>query len=190
MVGWFHFFFPFRLWGRIACWSSHFISSKLRSRRFYSKSGVGGRVGVNRGNVFRSLVIWNWWRDCIVMGVTRPLKYNTLDANVALLQQHQQHCCSNGSKYRNGKHMLWRSSSSSSSSQKRKNSLSFVCGLMLFALGLISLLTGHVASDLEWYSQQLVKRSFYSKLVRTFPLLSSIICRWEWFYFIYCCTSW
>lgn len=40
-----------------------------------------------------------------------------------------------------------------------------VCGLMLFAVGLISLFTGHVASDLEWYSQRLVKRTWYYKLV-------------------------
>ncbi|KAI8548185.1 hypothetical protein RHMOL_Rhmol07G0253200 [Rhododendron molle] len=43
-------------------------------------------------------------------------------------------------------------------------SWSVVCGLMLFALGLISLFTGHVASDLDWYSQRLVKpTSFYYK---------------------------
>ncbi|KAL2548057.1 O-fucosyltransferase family protein [Forsythia ovata] len=41
-----------------------------------------------------------------------------------------------------------------------------VCGLMLFSVGLISLFTGHVASDLEWYSQRLVKRTWYSKLDR------------------------
>ncbi|KAM1073647.1 hypothetical protein EV2_019214 [Malus domestica] len=35
-------------------------------------------------------------------------------------------------------------------------SWSLVYGLMLFGLGLISLFTGHVASDLEWYSQRLV----------------------------------
>ncbi|TQD91426.1 hypothetical protein C1H46_022994 [Malus baccata] len=35
-------------------------------------------------------------------------------------------------------------------------SWSLVCGLMLFGLGLISIFTGHVASDLEWYSQRLV----------------------------------
>ncbi|THG17241.1 hypothetical protein TEA_014997 [Camellia sinensis var. sinensis] len=35
------------------------------------------------------------------------------------------------------------------SSQRRPVSRSVVCGLMLFALGLISLFTGHVASDLE-----------------------------------------
>lgn len=40
-----------------------------------------------------------------------------------------------------------------------------VCGLLLFALGLISLFTGHVASDLEWYSQRLVKRTWYYKRV-------------------------
>ncbi|CAA3006535.1 O-fucosyltransferase 29-like isoform X1 [Olea europaea subsp. europaea] len=39
-----------------------------------------------------------------------------------------------------------------------------ICGLMLFAVGLISLFTGHVASDLEWYSQRLVKRTWYYKL--------------------------
>ncbi|XP_073132904.1 O-fucosyltransferase 29 [Henckelia pumila] len=38
-----------------------------------------------------------------------------------------------------------------------------VCGLLLFAVGLISLFTGHVASDLEWYSQRLVKRTWYYK---------------------------
>lgn len=40
-----------------------------------------------------------------------------------------------------------------------------VCGAMLFAVGLISLFTGHLASDVEWYSQRLVKRSLYYKLV-------------------------
>ncbi|GMH22772.1 hypothetical protein Nepgr_024615 [Nepenthes gracilis] len=48
---------------------------------------------------------------------------------------------------------LWRS-------QKKPFSWSFVCGLMLFALGLISLFTGHVASDLESYSQRFINRSY------------------------------
>lgn len=43
-----------------------------------------------------------------------------------------------------------------------------VCGLLLFAVGLISLFTGHVASDLEWYSQRLVKRTWYYKRDRGF----------------------
>ncbi|KAB5564092.1 hypothetical protein DKX38_004146 [Salix brachista] len=58
----------------------------------------------------------------------------------------------------------WRSSATQQ--QRRKVPWSLVCGLMLFGLGLVSLFTGHVASDLEWYSQRLVKRSiFYSRLV-------------------------
>ncbi|KAF8019379.1 hypothetical protein BT93_G0145 [Corymbia citriodora subsp. variegata] len=52
-----------------------------------------------------------------------------------------------------------------SAAKRRRVSWSIVCGLMLFGLGLISLFTGHVASDLEWWnSQRLVKRSLYSKL--------------------------
>lgn len=44
----------------------------------------------------------------------------------------------------------------------RRLSWSVVCGLMLFVLGLISLFTGHVASDLDWYSHRLVNpTSFY-----------------------------
>ncbi|KAA8521368.1 hypothetical protein F0562_012070 [Nyssa sinensis] len=69
------------------------------------------------------------------------------NGNLALVQQHKQHFC-------------WRSPSS----QRRPISWSLVCGLMLFALGLISLFTGHVASDLEWYSQRLMKQSLYYKL--------------------------
>ncbi|XP_042511868.1 O-fucosyltransferase 29-like [Macadamia integrifolia] len=54
------------------------------------------------------------------------------------------------------KQFYWRS-------PKKQISWSFVCGLLLFALGLVSLFTGHVASDLEWYSQRLINRR-YSKL--------------------------
>ncbi|RWR80642.1 GDP-fucose protein O-fucosyltransferase [Cinnamomum micranthum f. kanehirae] len=48
--------------------------------------------------------------------------------------------------------------------QRKAISRYFLCGSMLFALALISLFTGHVTSDIEWYSQRLVKRAFYSKL--------------------------
>lgn len=62
----------------------------------------------------------------------------------------------------------------SSLSQRKQTvswSWSLVCGLMLFGLGLISLFTGHVASDLEWYSQRLVKNTlYYSKLVLGLPV--------------------
>ncbi|KAM7273773.1 hypothetical protein ACFE04_028437 [Oxalis oulophora] len=47
---------------------------------------------------------------------------------------------------------------------RRPISWSLLCGIMLFCLGLISLFTGHVASDLEYYSQRLMKRSFYPRL--------------------------
>ncbi|KAK9275549.1 hypothetical protein L1049_022816 [Liquidambar formosana] len=90
------------------------------------------------------------------MGVEKAWSFSVISANLALLLQQLQ------------KHICWRSSSSSSSSsppsQRKHISWSIVCGLMLFGLGLISLFTGHVASDLEWYSQRLVKRSLYSKL--------------------------
>lgn len=43
-----------------------------------------------------------------------------------------------------------------------------VCGLLLFAVGLISLFTGHVVSDLEWYSQRLVNRTWYYKRDRVY----------------------
>ena len=67
----------------------------------------------------------------------------------------------------NKQHLWWRLWSSPSPSHRRPVSWSVVCGFLLFALGLISLFTGHVASDLEWYSQtqRLMKRSLYYKLV-------------------------
>ncbi|CAG7888024.1 unnamed protein product, partial [Brassica rapa] len=50
----------------------------------------------------------------------------------------------------------WRSFSGQ---PKRTVMWTWVCGFMLFTLGVISLFTGHVVSHLEWYSQQLSKRS-------------------------------
>ncbi|CAL0331155.1 unnamed protein product [Lupinus luteus] len=67
---------------------------------------------------------------------------------VALLQQQTN---------LNGKNVCWRSTT-------KPISLSMVCGFMLFGLGMISLLTGHMASNLEWYSQRFVHHSFYSTL--------------------------
>ncbi|KAJ7952513.1 O-fucosyltransferase [Quillaja saponaria] len=86
------------------------------------------------------------------MGVAKAWRFSLLSANLALLQQ------------QNSKHVCWRSKTTASSLQQRKPiSWSVVCGLMLFGLGLISLLTGHMASDLEWYSQRLVKHALYAK---------------------------
>ena len=67
-----------------------------------------------------------------------------------------------------------------SSSQKKSFPWSFLCGVMLFALGLISLFTGHVVSDLEYYSQRLIKRSLYMKWVLSISL-STFMGIWFWF---------
>ncbi|KMT11865.1 hypothetical protein BVRB_5g104410 [Beta vulgaris subsp. vulgaris] len=52
-------------------------------------------------------------------------------------------------------------------SQRKPLSWSFVCGIMLFALGLISLFTGHVVSDLEYYSHRLIKPHLITKWARS-----------------------
>lgn len=89
------------------------------------------------------------------MGVSvgKAWRLGVLSTNLALLsnnnnkkkqQQQQQHVCSR----KNNMTISW----------------SLVCGLMLFVLGLISLLTGHMLSDLEWYSHRLVHPTFYSRL--------------------------
>ncbi|KAJ4838546.1 O-fucosyltransferase 29 [Turnera subulata] len=112
------------------------------------------------------------------MGEAGASRLSSAPGNLALLQhqngtvvvhglkkQHQQHhhhkhqdewwrwwCCCGG----------WRRERSPSTPvHRRKVPWPLLCGLMLFGLGLISLFTGHVASDLEWYSQRLGKRSFY-----------------------------
>lgn len=91
------------------------------------------------------------------MGVANAWRFSLISANLASL--HQQNGCNGGT---NKQYVLWRWRFYAS--QRRKIPWSLICGLMLFALGLISLFTGHVASDLEWYSQRLVKPSLYSKL--------------------------
>ncbi|KAI7993449.1 O-fucosyltransferase 29 [Camellia lanceoleosa] len=83
------------------------------------------------------------------MGVAKAWRFgNGVLSNLSLGHHH------------NKKQHFW----SRLSSQRRPVSRSVVCGLMLFALGLISLFTGHVASDLEWYSQRLMIRSLFYKL--------------------------
>ncbi|PIN13602.1 hypothetical protein CDL12_13779 [Handroanthus impetiginosus] len=67
------------------------------------------------------------------------------------LSPHQQHCWN---------YLPWR--------RRQAVPWTVVCGLLLFAVGLISLFTGHVASDLEWYSQRLVKRTWYYKKDRVY----------------------
>lgn len=50
--------------------------------------------------------------------------------------------------------------------ERKRISWTLVCGVVLFVLGLISLFTGHVASNLEWYSQRLVRHQswYYNKM--------------------------
>ncbi|KAJ4950888.1 hypothetical protein NE237_027720 [Protea cynaroides] len=71
------------------------------------------------------------------------LRWSLSEANIPVLHSENQFC--------------WRS-------PKKPISWSYVCGLLLFVLGLISLFTGHVAHHLEWYSQRLIKRARYSTL--------------------------
>ncbi|KAG4973024.1 hypothetical protein AAZX31_11G033200 [Glycine max] len=78
--------------------------------------------------------------------------------NLAVLAQANNKCSSSR------KHVCWRSSTTTTTpfqQQRKPISWSVMCGFMLFGLGLISLLTGHMASDLEWYSH---RRSLYSTM--------------------------
>ncbi|KAG6633487.1 O-fucosyltransferase 29-like [Carya illinoinensis] len=96
------------------------------------------------------------------MAVAKAWRFSLISANkLALLQSHNGYY-SNGNISHN-KHPYWRSTATASFHRK-KISWSVVCGLMLFGLGLISLFTGHVASDLDWYSQHFANPSFYSRL--------------------------
>ncbi|XP_061368275.1 O-fucosyltransferase 29-like [Gastrolobium bilobum] len=83
------------------------------------------------------------------VGVGKGWRFSLFSTNVALLSRPNKHFC-------------WRSTTPFQ--QRKPISWSVVCGLMLFGLGLISLLTGHMASNLEWYSNRLVHRTFYSRL--------------------------
>ncbi|EOA16373.1 hypothetical protein CARUB_v10004523mg [Capsella rubella] len=62
----------------------------------------------------------------------------------------------NGGSHHKSALCKWRSFSAQ---PKRTVMWTWVCGFMLFSLGVISLSTGHVVSHLEWYSQQLSKRT-------------------------------
>ncbi|KAG4930421.1 hypothetical protein AAZX31_17G138000 [Glycine max] len=64
----------------------------------------------------------------------------------------------------NAKHSCWRSTAPPPLPPPKSVSWSVICGVMLFGLGLISLLTGHVASHLEWYSHRLRHHALYSTL--------------------------
>ncbi|KAL3362048.1 hypothetical protein AABB24_014749 [Solanum stoloniferum] len=95
------------------------------------------------------------------MGLAKLWKYSGgLLSNLAAVvhHQHKQHfvfSCFQSPSY---------GASPSPSQSRRPISWTCICGFMLFALGLISLFTGHVASNVEWYSQRIVKRNWFYKM--------------------------
>uniref|UniRef100_A0A2N9FGW9 O-fucosyltransferase family protein n=1 Tax=Fagus sylvatica TaxID=28930 RepID=A0A2N9FGW9_FAGSY len=99
------------------------------------------------------------------MGVAKAWRFSLVSTNLALLpNQNGYNNTNSNSNSKSNKYACWRTTAATTSFQRKPIPWSWVCGLMLFGLGLISLFTGHVASDLEWYSQRLVKRSLYSRL--------------------------
>ncbi|KAK8621920.1 hypothetical protein V6N13_097548 [Hibiscus sabdariffa] len=90
------------------------------------------------------------------MGVAKAWRFSVIPAKPALLKHPSGSVLSH-------KHECRRCRSSAALPRK-PISWSLVCGFMLFCLGMISLFTGHVASDLEWYSQRLMKRRSYFRL--------------------------
>ncbi|KAJ9556250.1 hypothetical protein OSB04_010864 [Centaurea solstitialis] len=96
------------------------------------------------------------WRRYSSGGVLLLANNNNNNNHWKKVKHNQRHCC-----------WLWPPVEAVAMGKgRRRISWSVVCGVMLFTLGLISLFTGHVASNLEWYSQKLVKhRLWYSKVV-------------------------
>ncbi|OVA03190.1 GDP-fucose protein O-fucosyltransferase [Macleaya cordata] len=101
-------------------------------------------------------------RKCDIGGGLKNLTSSSA-ANLAFLLQHSHPPSShnnNNHHHHQKQHYCWRF-------QKKSMSRSFICGLMLFSLGLISLFTGHVASHLEHYSNRFMKGAFYHNLDRS-----------------------
>lgn len=102
--------------------------------------------------------LWLVWVTWIEMGVW---KARLLSTNLLLLHP-------------NAKHVCWRSTTTTTT---KSVSWSVICCVMLFGLGLISLLTGHVASHLEWYSHRLRHRAlYYSTPVPCFSCYHLLMC--------------
>ncbi|KAM0007481.1 putative GDP-fucose protein O-fucosyltransferase [Helianthus debilis subsp. tardiflorus] len=73
--------------------------------------------------------------------------------------------------------------------QRRRISWTVVCGVLLFVLGLVSFFTGHVASDLEWYSHRLVKRRLWKKKVGRFSAVRVDIWKSDFSKLYYGCSE-
>lgn len=134
------------------------------------------------------------------MGVAKAWSFSEISANLALL--HQQNGNQSPSRiaggeskhhhhhhYRHHRHNdWWRRWRSLATQQRKKIPWSLVCGLMLFILGLISLFAGHVASDLEWYSQRLVTHSL-GRLVDFRNFFSLLFQNPSFYLFIFFCSD-
>ncbi|XP_076928413.1 O-fucosyltransferase 29-like [Bidens hawaiensis] len=96
------------------------------------------------------------------MGVAKYWRYTR---KVFILANNRHNC--KDTKLKQQKHhcLLWPPPETAAvgGGQRRRISWTVVCGVMLFVLGLISFFTGHVASDVEWYSNRLVKRRLWKK---------------------------
>ncbi|CAI9291317.1 unnamed protein product [Lactuca saligna] len=114
------------------------------------------------------------------MGVAKAWRYTGGVLVVAKNHHHHHNHKSNNLKQKNQQHLLSRhhhcllwqplDTEAAVGGQRRRISWTVVCGVLLFVLGLISFFTGHVASDLEWYSHRLVKRRLWKhKVVRFSP---------------------
>ncbi|CAH1453768.1 unnamed protein product [Lactuca virosa] len=114
------------------------------------------------------------------MGVAKAWRYTGGVLVLAKNHHHNHNHKSNNLKQKNQQHLLSRhhhcllwqplDTEAAVGGQRRRISWTVVCGVLLFVLGLISFFTGHVASDLEWYSHRLVKRRLWKhKVVRFSP---------------------
>uniref|UniRef100_A0A803PPF9 O-fucosyltransferase family protein n=1 Tax=Cannabis sativa TaxID=3483 RepID=A0A803PPF9_CANSA len=79
------------------------------------------------------------------MGVAKAWRFSFISPNLAVLHPQNPHNAT-----ATVKPLVCYRSPNPSPSSSSASSWSLVCGLMLFGLGLISLITGHVASHLEW----------------------------------------
>ncbi|KAI3828892.1 hypothetical protein L1987_03003 [Smallanthus sonchifolius] len=123
------------------------------------------------------------------MGVAKSWRYTK---GVFFLANHHSH------KHKNLKqqnlvpehhHCLLWDAAAVGGGQRRRISWTVVCGVMLFVLGLVSLFSGHVASDLEWYSHRLVKQRFWKKKVGPFSAARVDIWKSDFSKFYYGCSE-
>ncbi|KAJ0716347.1 putative GDP-fucose protein O-fucosyltransferase [Helianthus annuus] len=126
------------------------------------------------------------------MGIAKSWRYSgkvLIFAN----NHHHNHKISKKDKILKGQHhhcVIWPPETAVvGGGQRRRISWTVVCGVLLFVLGLISFFTGHVASDLEWYSHRLVKRRLWKKKVGRFSAVQVDIWKSDFSKFYYGCSE-